>query len=501
MSTHSTRWPVSANATARFRVVVVLATPPFWLANAMTLAACGRCPQGAPVARMEPIRRVFRPGAAFSFRDRPRSIASPPDARPEPDALGRRPEHGRSRAASCAGGAGGWRPPAGARASGSAATRSRRASARCPRTSTPTRRRSSSSCRRRAVSSQGEQAYAIGGRRRDRPPLGAEAAHADRRRRAARRAGLRRGVGHAPDVAAARGRHVGGAALGAARRAAPVQGRGRRRAARASPPPRPSARRRSSRWPTWSPSVRTAGDVASATRDVGDGRGLGASAAAPRTFCPRAGSLTRRTATRGEEELFVVLDGDGHVLLDDRRALPLRPGTVVSRARRHGRRARLARRRRRPDAAGVRHPRAARPVLLPAARGRSRGSGGRARFRVEPVDYWDGEADPRPAALFDRELLVVTGKGGVGQVDGRRGARPRAARRGLRTIVAEVERARDVSRARRAAGAGRSPRRTIAPGLNHISIDPHAGMEEYLPDQLPSARSPTRYVHESGRSR
>src|SRR5436305_11929699 len=36
MSTHSTRCPASASATARLRVVVVLATPPFWLANAIT---------------------------------------------------------------------------------------------------------------------------------------------------------------------------------------------------------------------------------------------------------------------------------------------------------------------------------------------------------------------------------------------------------------------------------------------------------------------------------
>src|SRR5437588_2883110 len=37
MSQQRTRWPSSANATARFSVVVVLATPPFWLANAITL--------------------------------------------------------------------------------------------------------------------------------------------------------------------------------------------------------------------------------------------------------------------------------------------------------------------------------------------------------------------------------------------------------------------------------------------------------------------------------
>ena len=39
MSIASTRWPASAKATARFRVVVVFATPPFWLANAITFNA------------------------------------------------------------------------------------------------------------------------------------------------------------------------------------------------------------------------------------------------------------------------------------------------------------------------------------------------------------------------------------------------------------------------------------------------------------------------------
>src|SRR6266545_482386 len=38
MSTASTRWPDSLKATARLSAVVVLATPPFWLANAITLA-------------------------------------------------------------------------------------------------------------------------------------------------------------------------------------------------------------------------------------------------------------------------------------------------------------------------------------------------------------------------------------------------------------------------------------------------------------------------------
>src|SRR3954463_28093 len=37
-STQSTRLPFSANATARLRVVVVFAPPPFWLANEITCA-------------------------------------------------------------------------------------------------------------------------------------------------------------------------------------------------------------------------------------------------------------------------------------------------------------------------------------------------------------------------------------------------------------------------------------------------------------------------------
>ena len=37
----STRMPFSASATPRFSVVVVLATPPFWLAKTITLATVG----------------------------------------------------------------------------------------------------------------------------------------------------------------------------------------------------------------------------------------------------------------------------------------------------------------------------------------------------------------------------------------------------------------------------------------------------------------------------
>ena len=64
MSMHSTRWPSSANAAARFSVVVVLATPPFWLAKAMTLAwpvtSCSDHGWGNPSVR------AFRPAVRFS---------------------------------------------------------------------------------------------------------------------------------------------------------------------------------------------------------------------------------------------------------------------------------------------------------------------------------------------------------------------------------------------------------------------------------------------------
>ena len=59
-----------------------------------------------------------------------------------------------------------------------------------------------------------------------------------------------------------------------------------------------------------------------------------------------------------------------------------------------------------------------------------------------------------------------------------------AAGRGLRTIVAEVARRDDVSRA---LGGEGMHEEELAPGLHHLSIDPEHAMELYLADQLPSA--------------
>jgi anion-transporting ArsA/GET3 family ATPase len=86
---------------------------------------------------------------------------------------------------------------------------------------------------------------------------------------------------------------------------------------------------------------------------------------------------------------------------------------------------------------------------------------------------------------FGQDLVVVTGKGGVGKSTVAAALGLAAARRGLRTVVAEVAARDDVSRA--LAGSGTRPfeERAVADNLFHISIDPERAMEEYLVDQLP----------------
>jgi anion-transporting ArsA/GET3 family ATPase len=85
--------------------------------------------------------------------------------------------------------------------------------------------------------------------------------------------------------------------------------------------------------------------------------------------------------------------------------------------------------------------------------------------------------------LLARALLVVTGKGGVGKTTVAAALGLAAARRGLRTIVAEVAARDDVSRALGGTGIREDE---LAEGLHHISIDPEAAMQEYLADQLPA---------------
>jgi anion-transporting ArsA/GET3 family ATPase len=87
--------------------------------------------------------------------------------------------------------------------------------------------------------------------------------------------------------------------------------------------------------------------------------------------------------------------------------------------------------------------------------------------------------------LLDKELVVVTGKGGVGKSTVAAAIGLAAAGRGLRTIVAEVAARDDVTRALAGHEAAPFTEREVAPGLHHISIEPELAMEEYLVDQLP----------------
>ena len=84
--------------------------------------------------------------------------------------------------------------------------------------------------------------------------------------------------------------------------------------------------------------------------------------------------------------------------------------------------------------------------------------------------------------LLDKRLVFVTGKGGVGKTAVAAALGLVAARRGKRTVVAEVARRDDVHRA--FAGAGEGEERELADGLFGVSVDPDRAMEMYLSDQL-----------------
>jgi anion-transporting ArsA/GET3 family ATPase len=87
--------------------------------------------------------------------------------------------------------------------------------------------------------------------------------------------------------------------------------------------------------------------------------------------------------------------------------------------------------------------------------------------------------------LTGRRLLVVTGKGGVGKSTTAAALGVAAARRGLRTIVAEVAGRSDVARVLGAEAAGGLTETELYPGLYHITIDRQPALEAYLRDEVP----------------
>jgi uncharacterized cupin superfamily protein len=131
------------------------------------------------------------------------------------------------------------------------------------------------------------------------------------------------------------------------------------------------------------------GDVRAVRRDLGRAAGSQRSGLNHVTVAPGA-LATPPHCHSAEEELFVVLDGEGELLLDDAEPEPVHTGSVVAR----------------PAGTGVAHAFRAGPaglVLLaygtrdPAdicfypRSGKLRVRGVRATFRVRRVDYWDGE--------------------------------------------------------------------------------------------------------------
>jgi anion-transporting ArsA/GET3 family ATPase len=83
------------------------------------------------------------------------------------------------------------------------------------------------------------------------------------------------------------------------------------------------------------------------------------------------------------------------------------------------------------------------------------------------------------SGLFDRRLVFVTGKGGVGKSTVATALGMLAARKGLRTIVAELASQERVQRAFEHRGE-HFLEVELAPRLYTISIDPSHSMEEYL---------------------
>jgi anion-transporting ArsA/GET3 family ATPase len=94
------------------------------------------------------------------------------------------------------------------------------------------------------------------------------------------------------------------------------------------------------------------------------------------------------------------------------------------------------------------------------------------------------------AEIFDKRLVFVTGKGGVGKTTVAAALGLAAASAGRRTIVCEVAQQERMSRVFRREGVGYSETR-LATDLYAISIDPEHSMEEYLRSQVkPSALYP-----------
>jgi anion-transporting ArsA/GET3 family ATPase len=87
-------------------------------------------------------------------------------------------------------------------------------------------------------------------------------------------------------------------------------------------------------------------------------------------------------------------------------------------------------------------------------------------------------------SLLDRDLIYVTGKGGVGKTTVAASLGLAAAARGRSTIVCEVAEQRHMSRAFAHAGVGREREARLADDLYAITVDPQHALEEWLSRQV-----------------
>ena len=107
-----------------------------------------------------------------------------------------------------------------------------------------------------------------------------------------------------------------------------------------------------------------------------------------------------------------------------------------------------------------------------------------ARIRTRGI-FQQAPSVPGVQDIFDKRLVFVTGKGGVGKTTVAAALGIAAARAGHRTLVAEVAEQENI-----AATFGVPPvgarEREVAPGLHAFSVDPEAAKEEWLRRQLRS---------------
>jgi anion-transporting ArsA/GET3 family ATPase len=86
--------------------------------------------------------------------------------------------------------------------------------------------------------------------------------------------------------------------------------------------------------------------------------------------------------------------------------------------------------------------------------------------------------------LLDRDLIYVTGKGGVGKTTVAAAIGLAAAAQGRTTIVCEVAEQHHMSRAFAHAGVGRDKEARLADDLYAITVDPQHALEEWLSRQV-----------------